>query len=55
MKRKQNKLLPVTRECQECKHRFRITPVAQVVESKFTDYKIFCPRCSSINIAIVRD
>lgn len=49
------KLLSKYRECQECKHKFVVPPTAIVVESKFPNYKIYCPRCDNLNIAVITE
>jgi len=48
------KYLPKTRECQECKYKFKIPPTTQVLERIYPNLKVYCPRCDSTNIAIIR-
>lgn len=53
IKKFQPKKISKYRECQECKKKFKLNAVQITVESKFENFKIFCPSCESVNIAVI--
>lgn len=41
------------RECQDCKYRFKISPVVEKFQNNNVFISLYCPRCESENIAVV--
>lgn len=42
-----------TRECQDCKHRFKISMAVEHYQDSNIDIPLYCPLCQSSNIAVV--